>query len=91
MSDPRHAKMGFSAYYLPGHGDKKKPKQVDNVLEVGKMQQYQKMYNRQVTYICAACANHVELKASDVVRCRECGHRILYKKRTLTGMMYEAR
>lgn len=31
------------------------------------------------------------LKQTDVIRCRECGHRILYKKRTNRVVQYEAR
>ena len=33
-------------------------------------------------FLCADCGNDVKLKKTDAVRCRECGHRILYKKRT---------
>jgi len=33
-------------------------------------------------YICADCGNDVKLKKTDAIRCRECGHRILFKKRT---------
>ena len=32
-----------------------------------------------------------ELKAGDVIRCRECGYRILYKKRTKRVVQFEAR
>ena len=32
-----------------------------------------------------------ELKTGDVVRCRECGYRILYKKRTKRVVQFEAR
>jgi DNA-directed RNA polymerase subunit RPC12/RpoP len=28
------------------------------------------------------CGAEIEIKPKDVIRCRECGHRILYKKRT---------
>ena len=31
------------------------------------------------------------LKSTDVIRCRDCGHRILYKKRTSRVVQYEAR
>ncbi len=31
------------------------------------------------------------LKSSDVIRCRECGYRILYKKRTKAIVQFEAR
>ena len=33
-------------------------------------------------YICADCASKVVLKKGEQIRCRECGHRILYKQRT---------
>lgn len=35
-----------------------------------------------VKYICANCASNVVLDRGDPVRCRDCGHRVLYKKRT---------
>ncbi|KAK4742880.1 hypothetical protein SAY87_000881 [Trapa incisa] len=53
-----------------------------------------------VSYICGDCGMENTLKPGDVIQCRECGYRILYKKRTrrrivsridycpgLTGMM----
>jgi len=33
-------------------------------------------------YMCADCGSEVRLKQKDAVRCRECGYRIVYKKRT---------
>jgi DNA-directed RNA polymerase I, II, and III subunit RPABC4 len=44
-----------------------------------------------VTYICGDCGLENPLKAGDVIRCRECGYRILYKKRTKNIVQYEAR
>ncbi|OMO65485.1 RNA polymerase archaeal subunit P/eukaryotic subunit RPC10 [Corchorus olitorius] len=35
-----------------------------------------------VTYICGDCGQENTLKHGDVIQCRECGYRILYKKRT---------
>lgn len=35
-----------------------------------------------VHYICANCASKVTLNKGDPVRCKECGHRVLYKERT---------
>lgn len=35
-----------------------------------------------VKYLCANCATGVTLNKSDPVRCKECGHRVLYKQRT---------
>ncbi|GFS05697.1 DNA-directed RNA polymerases I, II, and III subunit RPABC4 [Elysia marginata] len=33
-------------------------------------------------YICGECHAESEIKARDPIRCRECGYRIMYKKRT---------
>ena len=46
---------------------------------------------RQVAYICGDCGAENTLKPGDVIRCRECGYRILYKKRTKRVVQYEAR
>ncbi|XP_057779305.1 DNA-directed RNA polymerases II, IV and V subunit 12-like [Salvia miltiorrhiza] len=35
-----------------------------------------------VNYICGDCGQENTLKPGDVIQCRECGYRILYKKRT---------
>ncbi|KAA0031913.1 putative DNA-directed RNA polymerases I, II, and III 7.0 kDa polypeptide [Cucumis melo var. makuwa] len=35
-----------------------------------------------VSYICGDCGMENTLKQGDVIQCRECGYRILYKKRT---------
>ncbi|KAG6393849.1 hypothetical protein SASPL_144423 [Salvia splendens] len=35
-----------------------------------------------VNYICGDCGQENTLKQGDVIQCRECGYRILYKKRT---------
>lgn len=35
-----------------------------------------------ITYFCAECASDTTLAKGDPIRCRECGHRVLYKKRT---------
>lgn len=42
-------------------------------------------------YICGDCGAENTLKPGDVIRCRECGYRILYKKRTKRVVQYEAR
>ncbi|GLU18356.1 hypothetical protein SLE2022_346620 [Rubroshorea leprosula] len=44
-----------------------------------------------VTYICGDCGQENTLKHGDVIQCRECGYRILYKKRTRRIVQYEAR
>ncbi|KAI5309225.1 DNA-directed RNA polymerases I, II, and III subunit RPABC4, partial [Ascosphaera atra] len=35
-----------------------------------------------VTYICGDCNARIQMKRSDPIRCKECGHRVLYKERT---------
>lgn len=45
----------------------------------------------EVTYICGECGTKNTLKPVDVIRCRECGYRILYKERTKRVVQYEAR
>jgi DNA-directed RNA polymerase I, II, and III subunit RPABC4 len=42
-------------------------------------------------YICGDCGYENEIRAKDVVRCRECGYRILFKKRTSRVIQFEAR
>ncbi|PWN90465.1 hypothetical protein FA10DRAFT_266938 [Acaromyces ingoldii] len=42
-------------------------------------------------YICAECASINEIKPREPIRCRECGHRIMYKKRTNRMLQFEAR
>ncbi|CUV07310.1 unnamed protein product [Cryptosporidium hominis] len=45
-----------------------------------------------VTYICGECGADVSLLSHGAaVRCRTCGCRILYKKRTRKMIQYEAR
>lgn len=45
----------------------------------------------EVKYICGDCGTENGLKQGDVIRCRECGYRILYKKRTQRIVQFEAR
>lgn len=42
-------------------------------------------------YICGFCGARMSVKAQDCIRCRECGHRILYKARTKNLTEVEAR
>ncbi|KAJ5899068.1 RNA polymerase archaeal subunit P/eukaryotic subunit RPC10 [Penicillium taxi] len=44
-----------------------------------------------VTYLCGECAARVPLKRGDQIRCRDCGHRVLYKERTKRMVQFEAR
>mmetsp|Transcript_57317 Transcript_57317/g.136246 ORF Transcript_57317/g.136246 Transcript_57317/m.136246 type:complete len:88 (-) Transcript_57317:177-440(-) len=43
-----------------------------------------------VLYICGNCGADVDLKPGDAVRCRECGYRILFKKRAKKPMQFQA-
>ncbi|UKJ89282.2 putative RPC10 subunit of RNA polymerases I, II, and III [Theileria orientalis] len=49
-----------------------------------------------ITYICGECGNDVALQSTAAVRCRNCGSRILYKKRSyrelkaLAELLYSA-
>ncbi|CAD7957316.1 unnamed protein product [Amoebophrya sp. A120] len=87
-------KLGFNLYNLPGQSAKQKKKVPDKATDLIKLTDAQNKTNKNQTgveYICGNCGKDVDLKLSDNVRCRYCGHRILYKKRTTAGMMYEAR
>lgn len=35
-----------------------------------------------VAYLCGECSARVSLKRGDQIRCKDCGHRVLYKERT---------
>ncbi|KAI1940204.1 DNA-directed RNA polymerase core subunit rpc10 [Ophidiomyces ophidiicola] len=35
-----------------------------------------------VVYVCGDCSARVQMKRGDQIRCKECGHRVLYKERT---------
>ncbi|XP_070604216.1 DNA-directed RNA polymerases I, II, and III subunit RPABC4 isoform X1 [Erythrolamprus reginae] len=44
-----------------------------------------------MVYICGGCHKENEIKARDPIRCRECGYRIMYKKRTKRLVVFDAR
>ena len=44
-----------------------------------------------VWYVCGECGAENNLRQGDAIICRECGYRILYKKRTRKVVQYEAR
>jgi DNA-directed RNA polymerase I, II, and III subunit RPABC4 len=44
-----------------------------------------------VAYLCGECNARVSLKRGDQIRCKECGHRVLYKERTKRMVQFEAR
>src|SRR5690606_1704131 len=33
-------------------------------------------------YLCAECGSKVSINKGETIRCKECGHRVLYKQRT---------
>ncbi|KAF9927490.1 DNA-directed RNA polymerase core subunit rpc10 [Modicella reniformis] len=35
-----------------------------------------------MSYICAECGSENEIKPKEPIRCKECGYRIMYKRRT---------
>ncbi|KAF2661448.1 hypothetical protein K491DRAFT_687583 [Lophiostoma macrostomum CBS 122681] len=44
-----------------------------------------------VEYTCGDCDATVSLKRGEPIRCRSCGHRVLYKQRTNRMVQFEAR
>ncbi|RCK63641.1 DNA-directed RNA polymerases I, II, and III subunit RPABC4 [Candida viswanathii] len=44
-----------------------------------------------VKYNCAQCGASFSLSKSDAIRCKECGHRVIYKARTRRMVQFEAR
>ncbi|KAI6248990.1 DNA-directed RNA polymerases I, II, and III subunit RPABC4 [Erysiphe necator] len=44
-----------------------------------------------INYLCGDCNAKVPLKRGDPIRCKECGHRVLYKERTKRMVQFEAR
>ncbi|XP_011138943.1 DNA-directed RNA polymerases I, II, and III subunit RPABC4 [Harpegnathos saltator] len=44
-----------------------------------------------MVYICGECHNDNEIRQKDPIRCRECGYRIMYKKRTKRLVVFDAR
>ncbi|ENN72310.1 DNA-directed RNA polymerases I, II, and III subunit RPABC4 [Dendroctonus ponderosae] len=44
-----------------------------------------------MVYICGECHSENEIRPRDPIRCRECGYRIMYKKRTKRLVVFDAR
>ncbi|XP_062556310.1 DNA-directed RNA polymerases I, II, and III subunit RPABC4 [Armigeres subalbatus] len=42
-------------------------------------------------YVCGECHHENEMRPRDPIRCRECGYRIMYKKRTKRLVVFDAR
>ena len=47
--------------------------------------------NRGMVYVCGSCHKENEIKPKDPIRCIDCDHRILYKKRTKRLVVFDAR
>ena len=47
--------------------------------------------NKPMVYICGSCHKENEIKPKDPIRCIECDHRILYKKRTKRLVVFDGR
>ncbi|TEB35504.1 hypothetical protein FA13DRAFT_1788134 [Coprinellus micaceus] len=46
---------------------------------------------QEMEYLCADCGQKNEIRSREPIRCKECGHRIMYKKRTSRMVQFEAR
>lgn len=44
-----------------------------------------------VTYVCGECGIDNDIKAREPIRCKNCGYRIMYKKRTNDIVQFDAR
>ncbi|KAM3174804.1 DNA-directed RNA polymerases I, II, and III subunit RPABC4 [Hymenolepis weldensis] len=44
-----------------------------------------------ITYICGECRAESQIKPRENIRCHDCGHRVLYKKRSDMLSVFEAR
>ncbi|KAL2916530.1 DNA-directed RNA polymerase core subunit rpc10 [Polyrhizophydium stewartii] len=44
-----------------------------------------------VTYTCGECGADNQIKPREPIRCKDCGYRIMYKKRTKRMVQFEAR
>ncbi|RKP26256.1 DNA directed RNA polymerase, partial [Syncephalis pseudoplumigaleata] len=52
---------------------------------------YQSTQPPQIVYLCAIdCGADNELKPREPIRCRECGHRVMYKRRTTRSKYWRA-
>lgn len=49
------------------------------------------MPKQPMIYICGECHGENEIRPRDAIRCRECGYRIMYKKRTKRLIVFDAR
>ncbi|KAG7317399.1 hypothetical protein KOW79_019697 [Hemibagrus wyckioides] len=61
------------------------------VVEMDPQKDMQPPKQQPMIYICGECHTENEIKARDPIRCRECGYRIMYKKRTKRLVVFDAR
>ncbi|KAI8054598.1 DNA directed RNA polymerase [Syncephalis plumigaleata] len=59
--------------------------------EQGSQSGFHSTQTSQIVYLCANCGADNELKPREPIRCRECGHRVMYKRRTTRMIQFEAR
>ncbi|XP_078383339.1 DNA-directed RNA polymerases I, II, and III subunit RPABC4-like [Oculina patagonica] len=60
-------------------------------MEGSQQTQSQGANKQAMIYICGECHTENEIKSRDPIRCRECGYRIMYKKRTKRMVVFDAR
>lgn len=48
----------------------------------------ERQQNAIVSYLCGSCGFENALKPKDAIRCKECGYRIFYKKRTQKSKIF---
>lgn len=49
------------------------------------------MRKQGIDYFCADCQEEIQIRPKDQIKCRSCGYRILYKKRTKRLIVFDAR
>lgn len=87
-SSPRPSIMASSqreAYQLPSQSDSQSRttnQQTTSYTTSYGIQAGESSAGPQVQYICGECNHKVSLGRGDAIRCKECGHRVLYKERT---------
>ncbi|CAH3158484.1 unnamed protein product [Pocillopora meandrina] len=60
-------------------------------MEANQQTQSQGAAKQAMIYICGECHTENEIKSRDPIRCRECGYRIMYKKRTKRSILLPTR
>jgi DNA-directed RNA polymerase I, II, and III subunit RPABC4 len=89
-----HRPPHLLGWALRGSGDRWGPQASSTSTGKGKgaaMSGYGQTPQLGVAYNCGNCGAEILLKPGDVIQCRQCGYRILYKKRTRRVVQFEAR